>query len=526
MATPKGFAKLIIVITTVSAAVMELVDTSIVNVAINTMAGSLGASVEDIAWVITSYAIANVIIIPMTSFLAELFGRKNYYLGSMILFTVASYLCGASSGLWELVFWRFIQGIGGGALLSTSQSILFDAFEPKDRPMASGFFGMGLVLGPTLGPYIGGVIIDKTEAWHWIFDINIPIGIVATILTILFVDKKEGEVSKFGKLEIDWIGIILLTVGIGSLQFILEKGESEDWFQSSLIVTFTLLAVGGLVGFIWWCLTAKNPVVNLRLMGNRNLAATTVFTFVAGFGLYTSVFIYPVLVQRILGFTPTLTGLSLIPGSLVGVFMMPIIGRLMSKGVSPIPFLIVGFIMFSAFSFLSAGVNAEAGGNDFLFALILRGIGISMAQLPLVNQAARGLSPKDMPTGIALNNMIRQLGGAFGIALANNYVSQRYAQHRSDLMSNMYEGSFSFTEKLNAYTQGFIQKGSDSFSALTQAYKAIELSVDKQSYLLSYLDTFRMVGAFFLIVLPLVFLLQTKSKVSAKELAKTAAESH
>jgi len=526
MTTPKGFAKLIIVITTVSAAVMELVDTSIVNVAINTMAGSLGASVEDIAWVITSYAIANVIIIPMTSFLAELFGRKNYYLGSMILFTVASYMCGASSGLWELVLWRFIQGIGGGALLSTSQSILFDAFEPKDRPMASGFFGMGLVLGPTLGPYIGGVIIDQTEAWHWIFDINVPIGIVATILTVIFIDKKEGEVSKFGKLKVDWFGIILLTVGIGSLQFVLEKGESEDWFQSNLIVIFSLLAVIGLSGFIWWCLTAKNPIVNLKLMGNRNLAATTVFTFVAGFGLYSSVFIYPVMVQRILGFTPTLTGQSLIPGALVGLFMMPVIGRMMSKGVSPIPFLFIGFIMFAAFCFLCSGLNGEANANDFLIALVLRGIGISMAQLPLVNQAARGLSPKDMPTGIALNNMIRQLGGAFGIALANNYVSQRYAQHRNDLMSNINEGNNLFTEKLNGLTQGFIQKGSDSFTAINQAYKAIEFSVDRQSFLLSYLDTFRMLGLFFLVVLPLIFLLQSKSKVSAKELAKAAAESH
>src|SRR6476469_2650639 len=205
----KGFAKFIIVLTTVSAAVMELIDTSIVNVALNQIAGSMGVTIEDISWVITSYAIANVIIIPLTGFLAEYFGREKYYVASMILFTVASYLCAQSGSLVEIVIWRFVQGIGGGALLSTSQSILFDAFEPKDRPIASGLFGMGLVLGPTLGPTLGGYIIEHYN-WPLIFMINVPIGIVAALLAYTFIDKKEGEGSNKKSIYIDYPGIALL----------------------------------------------------------------------------------------------------------------------------------------------------------------------------------------------------------------------------------------------------------------------------------------------------------------------------
>ena len=223
MAAPKGFAQAIIVITTIAAAVMELVDTSIVNVALTDMSGSLGVNIEDVSWVITSYAIANVIIIPLTGFLADYFGRKNYYIVSMILFTLASYMCGQSHGLLELVIWRFIQGIGGGALLSTSQSILFDAFEPKDRGKAAGLFGMGIVLGPTLGPTLGGYLMEH-YSWPLIFLVNIPIGIIATTLSFIFIEKKEGEGKNKEKINIDYVGIGLLMAGISCLQFVLERG--------------------------------------------------------------------------------------------------------------------------------------------------------------------------------------------------------------------------------------------------------------------------------------------------------------
>src|SRR6187402_358675 len=222
----KGFARTIIVLTTISAAIMELIDTSIVNVALAQISGNLGATIEDTSWVITAYAIANVIIIPLTGFFARLFGRKKYYLASIILFTIASYMCGNADSLLTLVIWRFIQGIGGGALLSTSQAILFDAFEPEKRPMAAGMFGMGIVLGPTIGPILGGIIVDN-YAWPLIFDINIPFGIVATMLSLQFVpDDTEEQLANRKHVVIDYLGISFLAIGVGSLQYVLEKGQS------------------------------------------------------------------------------------------------------------------------------------------------------------------------------------------------------------------------------------------------------------------------------------------------------------
>ena len=524
MAALKGFARAIIVITTVSAAIMELIDTSIVNVALNDISGSLGVSIEDVSWVITSYAIANVIIIPLTGFLAEYFGRKNYYIVSMIIFTAASYLCGQSDSLIELIIWRFVQGIGGGALLSTSQAILFDAFEPKDRPMAAGLFGMGIVLGPTLGPTLGGWIIEH-NSWPLIFTINIPIGIIATFLSFTFIDKKEGEGKGKDAIKIDYTGIMLLMAGIGCLQYVLERGESEEWFNSETIRYCSGIAVIGLVSFILYELNIKQPAVNLRVLKNRNLAFTTIFTFVAGFGLFTSVFVYPVLAQRIMGYTAFETGISLLPPTLAGVIMMPIIGKLMSKGVSPIPFLIVGFSLFAVYAFYSAAMPLDASKWDFFWPLLIRAFGISMSQLPLINQAVVGLAPKDYAAGISLNNMIRQLGGAFGIAMANNYVARQYYEHRTNLIANMPADGAQWQERVTAVTQGIAAKTGDLHGATQRAYKMIDMSVDRQAYYLSYLDTFRLVGIFFIVVIPLVFFLRTNKKMD-QAAAKAAAESH
>ncbi len=524
MATPKGIAKAIIVITTVTAAIMELIDTSIVNVALTDISGSLGVSIEDISWVITSYAIANVIIIPLTGFLAEYFGRKNYYIVSMIIFTAASYLCGQSDSLLELIIWRFVQGVGGGALLSTSQAILFDAFEPEERPMAAGLFGMGIVLGPTLGPTLGGWIIEH-NSWPLIFMINIPIGIVATFLAFTFIDKKEGEGKGKDAIKIDYTGILLLMAGIGCLQFVLERGESEDWFSSELIRYCSIIAFLGMGTFIWHELRVKQPAVNLRVLTNRNLAFTTIFTFVAGFGLFTSVFVYPVLAQRVMGFTAFETGNSLLLPTLAGVIMMPIIGKLMSKGVSPIPFVITGFSLFAVYAFYSAEMPPDAGKWDFFWPLLIRAFGISLSQLPLINQAVVGLAPKDYASGISLNNMIRQLGGAFGIAMANNYVAQQYFKHRSNLIANLPSDGAQWQERVSGISQGIAAKTGDFHGATQRAYKMIDMSVDRQAYYLSYLDTFRLVGIFFIVVIPLVFFLRTRKKLDTAAL-EAAAEAH
>jgi len=522
----KGFAKFIIVLTTVTAAVMELIDTSIVNVALSDMSGSLGVSIEDISWVITSYAIANVIIIPLTGFLAEYFGRKNYYIASMIIFTFASYMCAESTGLVGIIIWRFVQGVGGGALLSTSQAILFDAFEPKDRPIASGLFGMGLVLGPTLGPTLGGFIIEHFS-WPLIFMINIPIGIIATLLSYTFVEKKENEGKKKDSIHIDYTGIALLMAGIGCLQFVLERGESEDWFSSNAIRICSVIAAIGLVGFILYELRIKHPAVNLRVLSNRNLAFTTIFTFVAGFGLFTSVFVYPVLAQRVLGYSAYETGLSLLGPTLIAVIMMPVIGKTMSKGVSAIPFVVTGFLLFAFYAWKSAEISPDVSRWDFFMPLAIRAFGISMVQLPLINQAVAGLQPKDYASGIALNNMIRQLGGAFGIAMANNYIANQYAQHRSDMVSNLTNTNPVFMDRVNGAAHNFATQ-TDSLTAITKAYASISGAVDRQAYYLAYLDTFRLIAIFFIVVIPLVAFLRTKKKSPEEEKAAklAVAEAH
>lgn len=521
----KGFGKFIIVVTTITAAIMELIDTSIVNVALNDMAGSLGVSIEDVSWVITAYAIANVIIIPLTGFLAEFFGRKTYYLVSMIVFTVASYLCAQSHSLVEIVVWRFMQGIGGGALLSTSQAILFDAFEPKDRPIASGLFGMGLVLGPTLGPTLGGYIIENGK-WPEIFMINLPIGIIASVLTIVFIERRPGEGKNKASIHIDYLGIMLLAAGIGCLQYVLERGESEDWFSSGSIRICSMVAIVGLGGFIWHSLTTKKtPAVNLRVLGNKNLALSTVLTFVSGVGLFTSVFVYPVLAQRVLGFSAYITGLSLLAPTLFGVMLMPVVGKLMSKGVSAKPFVFGGMLFFAAYCFESSKVSPDVGMGDFFFPLALRAFGMAFINLPLINQAVAGLEKKDYASGIALNNMIRQLGGAFGIALANLYIRQEYMQHRSDMLTKVPDTSITFLQRIQTLTQGFVAKGADPVTAMKQAYGVIDGIIERQSYYLAYLDTFRLVALFFICALPLVFFLKSK-KMSKAEAAAAAEAAH
>lgn len=499
-------AKIIIAITTVSASIMELIDTSIVNVALNQMAGNLGASIEDVSWVITSYAIANVIIIPMTSFLSQYFGRKRYYIFSIILFTVASVMCGLSTSIWELVFWRFIQGLGGGALLSTSQSILFDAFPLNQRGLAGALFGMGIVIGPTLGPTVGGMIIDNYN-WPLIFYINVPFGIVASILSYRFVDNSNE--MKF-KPDIDWYGILLLTIGIGSLQYVLERGQTEDWYDSAYIRWATFTAVTGIILFIWWELKHKHPIVNLRILKNPTLVLTTILTFMVGFVLFTSVFVFPLLLQRVLGYTAFQTGITLLPSSILSLVFMPFIGRSLQSGTSPKIFVTLGFITFMGFGLLMSRADVNVSSGFFVLPLMIRGAGLSLLMVPLTLMAAQGLKQADIPQGIALNNMMRQLGGSFGIALINNYIARQYATHRNDLIGNIYQGGMGFTERNHAIVQNLQAHLPVTANVQQQSYHLISLTVMKQSYMLSYLDAFLFSSLLILLVFPLIYFARRK----------------
>lgn len=524
--SPKGLKRAIIVITVIAAAIMELIDTSIVNVALSQISGNLGATIEDTSWVITGYAIANVIIIPLTGFLAKYFGRKNYYLTSIIIFTIASYMCGQASSLVTLVLWRFIQGVGGGALLSTSQGILFDVFEVKKRPMASAIFGMGIVLGPAIGPTLGGLIIDD-YSWPLIFYINIPIGIAAALLAYSFIDKKPEEYNIDRKaIKIDYVGILALIVGVASLQYFLERGETDDWFESGTITLMAAIAFIGLTTFVVWELRTKNPVINLHVLKNRNLAVSNILTFTVGFGMFSSVFIFPVLAQRVLGYTPTETGIGLIPAAATALLVMPIIGRSIQGGLPPVVFVILGFIFFILHGYTGAHANLNSGNSFFFWPNIFRGLGTAMLTVPLINQAVSGLKPQEMASGISLTNMIRQLGGSVGIAVMNTFIFNRMAVHRTDLVSNLQANDPETVARLNAMAQNVIAKGgANALGANNAAYKMLDGAIQQQSSLLSYLDAFLLISVFFIAASPFLLLTQNK-KMDAETMKKVAEESH
>lgn len=290
-----GARRYIVTITVVLCTLLELIDTTIVNIATNTLMGNLGATISEVSWVIAAYAIANVIVVPMSGWLSSVFGRKYYFAGSVALFTFASFMCGMSNSIWVLVFWRFIQGIGGGALFATSQTILKEIYPPEKIGMAMAMFGMGVIVGPTIGPYLGGYLVYNYD-WPIIFFINIPIGILATFLTLTYI--RDNPYEKRTNRKVDWLGIFLLIVGVGSLQLILEQGERNDWFESRYILSFTILAVVGIIGFIIRELTVKHPIVDLRVLLKGNVAIATIMNFILGFILFGSVFIYPIYMQH------------------------------------------------------------------------------------------------------------------------------------------------------------------------------------------------------------------------------------
>lgn len=503
-----GAKKWIITITVILCSMIELIDTSIVNVALAQVMGNLGATLGEVSWIVASYAIANVIVVPMAGWLSNQFGRRNYYAGSVILFTIASFLCGNSTNIWELVFFRFLQGMGGGALLATSQSILVETFPKEQLGLANGIFGLGVVIGPTLGPTLGGYIVDHFS-WQWIFYVNIPIGIVATFLCITFIEDSKHAIKKSAWSTADWLGIGLLVLGVGSLQLVLEQGEREDWFESSYIIAFSLVSAIGIVGFIWRELTVKNPIVNLRILKDRNLSIGTGLSFILGFGLFGTVFILPVFLQRVLGFTATQTGEMFFPGAIATGFMMPIVGRLIQKGVPQKLMIPIGFLIFFIFTFWMTGlITPTSSDQDFFWPLILRGFGMGLLFVPLTTLSLSNLKGQDIPQGAGLTNMLRQLGGSFGVAIISTYIERSSFGHRTDLLNNINNFDPETQSRLAQLTQAFVAKGSSLIEAKNQALHALDLIVTKQSLILTYIDALLMLGAFFLLCLPLVLLIK------------------
>jgi DHA2 family multidrug resistance protein len=502
------FQRKLLIITVIGAAIMELIDISIVNVALNYMSGNLGSTLEDTAWVITSYAIANVIIIPMTSFLTTILGRRNYYIGSIILFVFCSFMCGQATSIWVLVFFRFLQGLGGGALLSVSAAVVYELFPKEKLGTASALFGIGIFIGPTIGPTLGGFITEN-YSWPWIFYINVPIGVLVAVSCYFLL---PNATQKSNGTKIDWVGIGLLTVGVGSLQTVLERGQTDDWFSAGYIIVLAITAVVALTGFILWELHIPNPVVNLRVLKSRTLIIAAILTFITGLGMFTSIFLTPVVAQRLLGFTPSQSGMLLLPGAILALVALVLSGKLLQKGVSPVAMVGVGFLLFIYFNWHMGQMTLDTSAREISITLIFRAIGMALLTVPLSSLAVSSLKSQDIPQGTALNNMMRQLGGSFGISIINTYSARRTALHRTDLLANITAGNPLVTQRLNSYTNFFQQKGKTLLEAKSMAIKMVDVSVVKQSTLLSYLDSYLLIGLLFAITLPLLFFVVKRSK--------------
>jgi len=516
-----GSRRVIVTVTAIICALLEIVDTTIVNVALPNMSGNLGATYAEVGWVITAYSIGNVIIVPMTSWLSQQFGRRNYFAASIMMFTICSFLCGNASGIWELVAFRFLQGIGGGALLVTSQTIITESYPPEKRGMAQAIYGLGVIVGPTLGPTVGGLITDNFS-WPYIFYINIPLGVIAFLLTLEFVrSPKYGNKSSVE--DVDWLGILFLILAVGSLQYVLEKGQEIDWFSAESIRILSVVAVLGLTFFIWRELTFRNPIVELRVLKNGNLRMGTILSFIMGFGLYGSTFIIPLYTQTTLGWTATQSGMLLIPATLTTAFTMPIIGQLLQKGV-PQNFLIaLGMFLFFCYSFWGYKIlTPDTDTHAFFWMLIVRGLGMGLLFIPVTTLSLSTLKGKQIGQGAAFTGMMRQLGGSFGVAAITLLLSRKNQAHRNDLITSLRMDDPAVKERLNILQGGFMAHGSSPDIALQQAYRALDFTVTKQATVLSYMDAFLYLGIIFLVCVPFVLLVRQK-KVTKSQMAEAAA---
>ncbi len=508
--------KWLVTLSVMSGTVMAVLDSSIVNVALPNMNGTLGTTVEEITWVVTGYMLSNVIIMPIIGMLSARLGRKNLYLASVVLFTVASMLCGVARTLPLLVAFRVIQGLGGGVLMTVSQAILRETFPTEEQGLAMGIYGMGVVLAPAFGPTLGGWLTDQ-YSWPWIFYINLPVGIVCILLVQRFIHDPPYLERTRGR--IDYAGIGLLTVGLGALQLALEQGERRDWFESSFIVMLFATATIALVAFVWQELRIEQPAVNLRVLKNLPFASATAIGGVLGMGLFGSLFLLPLFLQNLLGYPAMKSGLALMPRSLAMAVVMPI-GGLIYRRVGPRALATTG-LMVSAFSFWQLShLSSQLGFWDILQPQVWQGVGFSLIFLAL-STAAFATIPRPQMTGAAgLYNVVRQVFGSVGIAVAANQLTvgvSRYHQILGERIS-LYDPA---TRAAIAGTVGGMQRfGADAFTATMRAIRLLDLRVMRQAAVLSYNHVFWLIAVLFALALPLVLLVRGRSEAAAEIVAE------
>lgn len=503
-----GSAKWILIITALSCAMLELIDSTAVSVSRPAMMGGLGATTMEIAWVITAYALGNVITVPLSAMLSAQFGRKVYFTGSVIVFTVSSLMCGLSSSLWMLVFCRFIQGLGGGGLLSTSQSIISDSFPPAEAATGVAIFGMGVLLGPAIGPVLGGYITDSFS-WHWIFFINVPIGVLAAYLSWKYVPNLEDAVKTK---KMDWLGIVLMIIGLCSLQYFLEEGASKDWFDSNEIVFFFILAVSGLSGFIWRELTTDEPAVNLKLYRNLPLALGNLMNLILGMMLIGVFFIFPLFAQDILGWTATMQGEFLIPSSIASIFAMLLVSKVILKKVSYHVASVSGILLFVLFLLFLSFSSADSNEHTLFWPFIISSFGKALVTVPIMTMALAGLRGTELAQATGLSNIMRQLGSAIGVALINIYLEHEKSMVRGNMVGHINQYNEIASERVAGIAGTFSAAGYPPDESMEASYKMVDQLLTKQEYLVSYNHVYIAAALFLLVSIPIIFMIRSPRK--------------
>jgi len=498
----------IVAIAVMFATFMEVLDTTVVNVSLPHIAGSLSASVDEATWVLTSYLVANAIVLPITGWLANFFGRKRVLITAVFGFTAASFLCGMAPSLPVLIFFRVLQGATGGALQPLSQAVMLEAFPPQDRGKAMALWGLGIVVAPMLGPVIGGWLTDNWS-WRWVFYINLPVGLASVIMTRLFIfDPPYIRRSAAG---VDYWGIGLLAVGMGSLQVVLDKGQELDWFGSRWIVILASLAAMGLAAFVVREWIARDPVVRLRVFKNRTYATGVFLMMVLGFVLYGSLLLVPIFLQTLLGYTALSAGIAMAPRGLGSFLMMPLVGTVLIKFDSR-KVLAVGLVGASWSLWALSRLNLNAGYWDIFWPQFWQGVALAMLFVPLTTATMSPIKKEDMGNATSMFNLMRNLGGSIGIACATTFLFRRQQFHTNLLVGNVTPYSAATRQMTNSLAGSFASRGSDPVDAARQAYGAIWGMVQQQSAMVSFVDTFLALAVVFLVMLPLLLLMKKPAK--------------
>jgi len=497
---------------------MGAIDSSIVNVAVSHIRGTLGADITEITWVSTGFIIATVLVMPLTAFLGRLFGQKNFYLFSLALFIFGSALCGFARTLTQLIVFRVIQGLGAGALQPTEQAILRQTFPPEEQGTAMALFGMAVMIGPAIGPTLGGYIVDRYP-WPWIFFINLPVGLLGLFMVSRFVHEPEDirqvnrEMAAKQRAHFDWPGIVLLAVGLGSLQYMLEEGQRDDWFSSRTIVATTLVALFSLAAFVIRELQAEVPVVNLRLFKDRVFLTGTAIGATMFAMLMANMFLLPLFMQELLGFTAMQSGMALMPRVIVMMLTVPIVGKLYNR-ISPRLFVGIGVLFFTAGAYEMSKFNLQTTSTGVIAAIAIQGIGFSCLFVPLTTVALSTIKRHQMTDATGLNSLLRQVAGSVGLAVFVTLLSRYNQSAQVSVASHITRVSPGSLERLALMRGAFIAKGYDVYHAGQAALGALDGTIRIQASVLAFDKIFLMAGVLFLVVLPLLFFLRVDRKAT------------